>query len=202
MAWNDAYGTAEEYRARVGKSDAADDADIGEQLIAVSGLLNRECHRQFNLSGEVARQFTRTSPIAVAVTDLVTLSADGFTVDTTGDGVFETTIDSGDLILLPRMAAEDPDPYTRIELHRKQTTITQLPRTRYCIQITGTWGWAAVPNAIVEAVYSIVREIRDLQEGGYTATLENVDIAIRLSANAPLIVRRIVRQFGRASGVM
>ncbi len=202
MAWNDPYGTAAEYRARVGKESADHDTDILEQIQAVSDLTNKRCHRQFNQTSEVARTFTRTSPLAVSIPDLVSLADEGFAVDTTLDGTFDTTIANGDLLLLPTQASEDPDPYTRIELHPKQQTITALPTARHAIEITGTWGWAAVPNAILERVYAIVRELRDLQEAGYTLTLQNVDAAVAISPRGPALMNEIVRLYGRPRMVM
>lgn len=199
MAWNAVYGTIAEYRARVDKSSSADDNDILEQLEAVSDLVNRECHRQFNQTPPATvRTFDACSDIAVAVDDLVSLDASGFDVDTTKDGTYETNVANDDLLLLPTLASEDLEPFTRIELAPKQTTLTRLPDFRKAIQITGTWGWSAVPKAIPEYVYLLVRMWRDLQEGGVTQDIQQIDQAVAMSPQMTHIMRQVKKRFGRA----
>lgn len=198
MAWNDPYGTPEEYRARVDKDSADDDPDITEQIQGVSDMLNRKCHRQFNKTpAGTVRTFDACSDIAVAIDDLVSLDVDGFNVDTTPDGTYETNVANDDLLLRPRRASEDLAPFTRLVLAPKQTTLSRLPQFDDAIEITATWGWPAVPNLIIEWVYALVREWRDLQEAGNTQALQQIDQVVALSPAMTKITRDVIRHYGR-----
>lgn len=73
--------------------------------------------------------------------------------DDNADGTFETTWTASDYQLLPINAPSGPEeePYT--ELRAIGTRTFPIPRTGRLglVQVTGTWGWPAVPEAVKQA---------------------------------------------------
>lgn len=203
MAWNTAYATKEEYKARVGKTTTGDDDTLDVQLASVSRFIeeqlgSKDAPRVFNQSeASTARYFDGNGLKAISVDDLVTLSA--FAVDLDASGSWETSVDSGDLLLQPYQASEFSRPYTRIELAPWQTTVARIPNRAKALKITGTWGWPAVPGGIKEATVGLVRQLRDLHQSGVSQTVVDIESLVRTSPDARHLLNDIKRQYGRRS---
>lgn len=190
MALLDAYATAAEYRDRTNKTDTADDADILEQLKAASRMLEYElrCAPGFFNASSSAQVRYFTSPRAgrvVRLTDerglqhvITTIDTDGIAVDTNGDGTFDYTVDpAGETWIVgrPYNAATLSEPFEAFELlDRSAATFTAWPTYQRAIRVTGTWGWAAVPDMIRELVVKMARDMRDSEEAGAAGSLSGV----------------------------
>lgn len=197
MAWNSAYATAEEYRARTGKTTTGDDADILEQLTAASRAIEHCTLDVFNLTASIALLMDGRGgdwlPVNPSVVTLTTLK-----VDTNGDGTYDATVPDSDLIARPQSVdSNDERPIRAYQLHPNQTVISKFPHRVVAVEITATFGWAAVPDAIREACVDLARSIRDLQLAGHTASLQNLDNAIALSPEVAMVVRRLEGAYKR-----
>lgn len=128
---------------------------------AASRAIDQYCHRHFYQDGTVASPVARTFP---SPCDLRCLELGAFNdlasptltlkTDAAGDGTFETTWSASDYELLPVSPASGPElqPYTSI---RSTGTllfpvVTSTGKTAR-VEITGIWGWPAVPNSVNQA---------------------------------------------------
>ncbi len=137
-------------------NENVDNADILENVVtSVSRWIDQYCQRHFYQQTATARVFDACSPYRVkfgAFNDLVSVTT--LKTDSNADGTFETTWSASDYQLLPRnTAAAETRPYNSIR--SLGTRIFPIP-TGYTtrdglIEITGTWGWPAVPAAVKEA---------------------------------------------------
>ncbi|SCG38227.1 hypothetical protein [Micromonospora zamorensis] len=135
MAWAPDYITADELKAYVRVDDDLDDADVADAVTAASRAVDTHCHRQF---GQVAtaqtRQYTATwdryqRAYVAAIDDLMV--ADSLTV------VDANANEVTGYELRPVNAVAKGKPYTEITLPGAGA-----------YQLTGLWGWDAVPAAV------------------------------------------------------
>lgn len=204
MAVTDAYATAAEYRARVTKSDTGDDATILTQLTGASRLLERECGRFFNQDASVVvRLYDGNGLTRIHIDDLSTTTGLVVKVDLNGDFDFadsnETlTVDTHFKVgpVNAGLGAE-PEPYRYLDIVPGNAILGAWPSQKWALQVTGKFGWAAVPGMIKEAVIMMVRQLRDAQESGYTLSMENIDAAIPQGREIATIIGRVKHRYER-----
>ncbi len=160
------YATISALKNRVGiaQSDTADDYELHAACFAASRALEQHCQRTFHrtASGTV-RVFEPTSDSDLDFgpwNDLVTLSA--LAEDSSGAGSWSTTWTSGNYQLMPLNPAAGPErrPYTGLKAvgSLRFPLPTGYGRTDR-IQVTGTWGWPAVPQPIRMAALVLAAEL-------------------------------------------
>lgn len=198
MPIGDAYATAAEYRARIDKSDNADDADILEALKGVARFIDRQCGRHFTQSAaDQVRYFDGNGRAKLYVDDIVTLTAAA--VDTGLDGTYAQAVTvASNVLLSPYNAAEISEPFTAVELapygtNNELSAWTRGPKT---VKLTATWGWPAVPDAIREANVFLARVVLDFEKAGPALQTQSIDQAETLIADHP-IMKRIVDKYAR-----
>lgn len=203
MAVTDPYAQAADYHARVPKAGIGDDATIDAQLAAVSRLIDRACfdgrsHFTKDVAA-VARVYDGNGGRLLGIDNLV--SASSVKVDMDLDGTFETDLAAGVYHLVPLNAdkGSEPRPYTGLQLVRYNGTLDVWPAYDACVEVTGIFGWPAVPGFVVERCILIVREIRDTQESGPALTLQDIDAAIQLRPQARRYLAELVDYYGRRS---
>jgi hypothetical protein len=152
----------------------ADGSGILEDIItAVSRSIDRHCGRHFYQHGTtgspVARYFEveKLDELNLGTyNDLVSLST--LKTDDNGDGVFETTYSASQYVLCPVGAATFApvaEPFTEIELLNGSTFPASVPSGReYLIEVTGVWGWPAVPIEVKHAARILCAEYAKLQD--------------------------------------
>jgi hypothetical protein len=164
LAVTDAYATAATYRALISKSDTGEDAEILTDLTAVSRYIERRVGRFFTTdAANVARVYRATDlsnePKSLFVDDLVSISH--IKVDTDDDGSFadEDAWASTDYELYPLNAADGPEPapYTRIFI---PSWSTKELWGQHRVEISGKFGWPAVPAAIERATVHLTGILR------------------------------------------
>jgi hypothetical protein len=149
MAWAPNYCTSDELKAFMRIADVADDVQVGLAIAAASRAVDRTTRRQFGtatgariytprLDGELCRTVVDTD-------DLVTVSA--VAADTAGDGGFVDNITV--FTLRPPNSALDGFPFTQVASGK--TSTVPMPLVPDSVRVTGTFGWAAVPDAVKEA---------------------------------------------------
>lgn len=131
------------------------DADIDAALEAASRSVDGHCRRRFYADADVnqIRYYSPFSKSLLPIDDLVTLTT--LKTDPGGDGTFEETWTlNTDFNLLPLnpelIDATNRWPSTQIETHPLGSFYfpTSYPRS---VQVTGKFGWAAVPPQVKEA---------------------------------------------------
>lgn len=152
-----AYATLPEIKRWVQISNTEHDPELEDVLNSVSRWIDTYCQRHFwQTAAGTNRVFEapcdqRTLEFG-AFNDLTAVTA--LATDESGDGTFETTWAASDYELLPLNPASGPEqrPYTAIRSTGTRLFPTvSLSGNQARVQVTGTWGWSAIPAAVHEA---------------------------------------------------
>ncbi len=158
------YATVEALKSRVGITDDTDDAELLAACFTASRSVEQFCQRTFwrTASGTV-RVFEPTGYHDLDFgpwNDLVALT--GLATDESGAGTWGTAWAGTDYQLVPLNPSAGPEqrPYTGLRTtgSRLFPALSGYGRTDR-IQITGTWGWPAVPQAIRQAALIVAAEL-------------------------------------------
>lgn len=194
----DAYATAATYRDIFDKSVNAEDPEILTDLTALSRYLDREMGRFFTKdAAPVARTFMPEGNWRTLwVDDLVSVTT--IKLDDNADGTAETALAAGDYVLTPRNAAlgSEARPYTAVEMTNTGTRL-YFPGHRV-VEITGVWGWPAVPDAIARATCHLTAILR-LETARAQAMVSEIGQLMQMSPKAMGIVDRLAEVYRRRS---
>ena len=163
MAITDAYATAATYRAVISKSDTAEDAEIDNDLKAITDYLEKELGCFFTKDASaVARQyFPPPNSGRLLHTHYIGDSA-GLIVksDDNEDGTAEITLAATDYRLHPQNAELDPEakPWRGLMLNNWGDVSVWVPGRLY--EVTAVFGWPAVPQAIERATIHLAAILR------------------------------------------
>lgn len=159
------YATPEALKSRLGVSDAVDDYELHAACFSASRAIEQHCQRVFwrSATGTVRTFEAGADPYCLtmpAFSDLVSVSS--VATDEAGDGLFSTVWSVSDYQLYPTnpAAAPEPRPYTKIRAigsRRFPLLYSRLDSTSR-IQITGAFGWPAVPQGIKQAALILAQE--------------------------------------------
>jgi hypothetical protein len=161
-----AYATIPELKAWVELGDTVDDVVMQGVLDSVSRWVDQYCDRHFWRDGgtgtEVARTFAACRSWRVNIDDLVPGTITTLKTDASGDGTFETTWSASDYQLLPANRPNG-EPFNAVEavagrlFPGRSTSGSRGNR----IEITGIWGWTAVPAPVKQACLEMAaRELK------------------------------------------
>lgn len=171
MTITNGYLTQSEALQYTGISDVANTDLLDDVVTSVSRMIDQHCQRHFWQATAIARRFETTSTYRLdlgAFNDLVSVTS--IKLDRDGDGVFEETVSASDYVLGPgnTLAYPEAHPYRVIDMLNSQ--YWPIPggtagtgRTALT-EITGTWGWSAVPAAVKAACRMQVARIFKRQE--------------------------------------
>jgi hypothetical protein len=190
------YAGLEEVKATLELSGESQfDPDLSRALTAASRAVDSLCGRRFWLDADdTSVRYYGPTDVTVdlddgawklKIHDLVDLAS--FKADQDGDGTFEETWTvNADFLLEPLNAAEDGRPWTTIKRHPLGSyTFPCYPRS---IEVTGQFGWAAVPAEIKEATVilaaKIFRRSREAPFGVITVGIEG-GAAMRIARTDP-----------------
>ena len=99
---------------------------------------------------------------------------------------------------LPENAAANSEPFRAIELRRlTSATITVFPKLAGCIQIVGTWGWAAVPDIIQQLVIHRTHDLREGLKSGATESLSSFEGQVPMQPHTFWLWKEAERLYGR-----
>lgn len=158
------YCTVEALKSRLAITNSNSDLELHGACFAASRWLEQYCERTFwrTASSEV-RTFAPSNWYCLDLpefNDLVSVAT--LKTDAAGDGVFETTWAATDYQLLPYNTAAGPEakPYTKVKSIGTQRFpwIYTTPARADRVQITGVFGWPAVPYAIKQAAQLLAAE--------------------------------------------
>lgn len=155
MAITNGYCSLQEIKAAARITDSVDDALLELSVEAASRQIDRACDRIFYNAGTATRVFLPTDPYATEIDDAISISA--VKTSTSADGNFDATWSSSDYELQPLNGRVGGSywPYTDIKaigdyLFPVWTTNT-TNSNEATVQVTGVWGWTAVPVDIKQA---------------------------------------------------
>ena len=159
------YCTTAELKAHLRIDDSVDDTELGAVITATSRAIDKHCG-QFFYSTTGARVYTPTSPGWVATHPIASTS--GLSVVTGTDGTYSTswTLNT-DYVLKPDNGLDDAGmtvPYSRLVAVTRGFPV----RPRPTVEVTATFGWAAVPDAVNRACLIKAARVfrrRDTPEG-------------------------------------
>lgn len=155
MAITNGYATLNEVKAAARITDSVDDTLLELSVESASRQIDRACDRIFYNAGTATRVFLPTDPYLTEIDDLVSISS--IKTSSAADGNFDVTWTSTDYELNPLNGRSGGSywPYTDIKaigdyLFPVWTTNT-TNSNEATVQVTGVWGWSAVPIDIKQA---------------------------------------------------
>ena len=148
------YLILEAFKERFPSISGIDDDDlISAAITAASQAVDAYCGRRFWLDTTTsARWFTATRSHYIDVDDFVSTSSVVVATDDDDDGVAETTWTSDDWFCEPingKRGGLEGLPFDRIIA--ANTLSFPTGNVRPSVQVTAQWGWAEVPEAVVQA---------------------------------------------------
>jgi hypothetical protein len=158
MAITNGYATRNEVKAalRIGTADTVDDVLIDNCIGAASRLIDGYCNRQFwAVSSATPRVFQANTEYVCDVDDFYTTT--GFVLKTSSfaDGNFDTTWASTDVQLEPLNGVLDGLTWSYDKLRAIGNYLFPTVNANYgeqaLVQVTARWGWASVPEPIMQA---------------------------------------------------
>ena len=166
------YCTVEMLKSRFKDTRTVDDLEYHSACFTASRAIEQYCGRVFYRTASQARSFNPTDEYCLelpAFSDLVSVST--FKTDNSGDGVYETTWAASDYQLLTADGSPNVDigpeqrPYTNVRALARTFPMVYSPTARNDrIEITGVWGWPAVPWSIKQAAAIVAAETFKLKD--------------------------------------
>lgn len=155
MAVTNGYCSTDDVRKQLGDDDTRlDQALLDRAVNAASRAVDRHCHRRFWQDTEAQQRLYRADDDQMVWTDDIS-TVEGLVVETddTGRGVFAATWDRDvDYQLEPLNAdADGPTPGAWWQLSAVGTRMWPVYDRRVGVRVTARFGWAAVPDEVVEA---------------------------------------------------
>ncbi len=226
MPVTDAYATAAQYRTGLspGKSDTSSDAEILNDLTAISRILERELGRFFTRdASDVARTFYPQSRVPavnpeaenpfnygsrprlqrwLTIPDL-SAAPTSIIIDTARAGTFPgAALASTDYELFPQDAAfgAEARPYNAIYLPLWSSNLGFLPQAR--VHVTGRWGWPSVPLPIQRATIQLTAILRLESPRASSSISEGTGAIIGMSKIAQDIITRLSRQYKAPGAIL
>lgn len=212
MPVGDAYASVTEYRARIRRSDNAEDVQIQPDLEAVSRYIDKVTgytRTGFNKDASDTTRYFTVPPRGGSdgnILDIDPLSAapTSIRVDTDMDAAFasdetilSTTEPTGDIAMLPRNWAYGPEPrpINALKLNPWQTVLaSNVWPVGHLVQIVGTFGWAAVPAGIKSATIELTAVLR-LESPRATEQVSELEQVMRTSQVAQNILTGLTRTY-------
>lgn len=154
MAIVNGYATLAEVKARLSITDTADDAILEAIIEAVSRSIDATTGRRFwKDASAVTRALTAEFTDLLYVPDLVSITT--LKTDENGDRTYEVTWATTDYDTEPEggiVGGITGWPITAIRARADSSSQQRsFPRDRRAVEISGIWGWNAIPDAINEA---------------------------------------------------
>ena len=195
MDISDAYATATEYREVSGSGDAGLDSVIDRDLTSVSRWLEHKLDRFFNVdAGDVARIYEAKQARELWINDL-SAAPTTIKIDEDNDGSFadETALVATDYELRPLNADKGPEvePYSHILL---TSWGTKSSWKNLRVEITGKWGWLAVPDIVKSATIEFTRLWR-METPRATTAITEMDQVIGMSRSAQSMLEELVSRY-------
>lgn len=150
MAITNGYASLAEVKAALRITDTLDDSLLDTAIESASRLVDGYAGRNFYANGTATRIFTPETDIVCELDDLISVT--GVKTSSSLDGTFDVTWTTADYQLEPLNGKVDGLtgwPFTRVRAVGSNGFPVHIGEAS--VQITGTWGWSAVPIAVKQA---------------------------------------------------
>jgi len=153
------YVTTEQVRAAL-DIDTTDEDTLSLAVSSASRLVDSMCGRNFGVTTSAARYFDPTDYYCVSIDDAATVTA--VATDDGADGTYSTSWSASDWQAQP-VGGIAPSgltgwPYRAVVAVSGRTFYKGFNR-RPTVKVTGTWGWAAVPDDVEQATLFLASEM-------------------------------------------
>ena len=158
MAITNGYASLTEVKSslRIPVSDTVDDAMIELAVEAASREIDQACERIFyQASG--ARLFVPRDSYVCEIDDLTTLTT--LKTSSGADGVFDITWAADDLQLEPLNGIVGGLVSPTTQIRAVDDYLFTIDGGEATVQVTGTWGWSAIPIVIKQATVILASRI-------------------------------------------
>lgn len=151
MAITNGYCTLNELKSALRITDSLDDTLLENAIEAASRRIDNECSRRFYKDqSATARVYTSDRHDMLFVDDVSSTTGLVVKIDDDGDGTFETTLTLNvDYQIEPLNNLAQGKPV--LLLRALDTLFPIASNKRALVEVTATWGWPSVPDAICEA---------------------------------------------------
>lgn len=193
MSLGDPYCTLAQLKAYMYSADpqqqavTTDDALLTACISTASRKIEKHCQRQFNLADtESARVFAPSDdPKIVEVDDFVLTSGFALLTDPSGVGDFVVTWTAFDYELHPLNGLVHGiyQPYNEIRAVSGSWFWRPILRRAGTVQVTAKWGWAAVPDEVVQATLQIAYQMYKLKDAPMGVAGSNTFGDVRVKEN-------------------
>lgn len=126
-------------------TDPTDDDDLIRAINTASRDIEIFCGRVFYSSAQT-RYYSTDCNDLVFTDDIISVTT--LKTDTDSDGVYETTWQASDYILLPRDTANEVPPGSYRRIGRAPNGSYYFPKMDDAIQIVGSFGYSAIPAQV------------------------------------------------------
>lgn len=196
MTITNGYLTQAEALAYVGQNLVQDTSLLDDVVTSSSRLIDRYCGRTFFQVTE-ARTFATDDIYSLRMgpfDDLVSITT--LKTDPTGAGTYSTTIGATAYQLLPYNAPTAEEPYTLISLlGGTQWPVPTFNMRQNTVEITGVWGWPAVPLDVKQACRLLVAEIAKLESAPLGVAGFGEFGVVRVSQTMPPRARQLLAPY-------
>jgi hypothetical protein len=177
VAITNGYTTLANVKAALRLTDNVDDALLEQAVEGSSRRIDGYTGRFFYQKNATIRLFAR-DPWNQPVSDLVSITT--LKTDDDADGTYETTWAASDYLLEPTNVALQNRPYTRVIAAAGRTfPLTSMPPLPL-VEITGVWGWSAVPDDVEQACLLLaIRSFARLNAALGVVGFSDMAIAVR-----------------------
>lgn len=166
MALGDPYISTQDLKERLALEDEVDDGLLAGAVASASDGILDYCGRDFqNTSTATARKYRPTHSTLTITHDFHTVTDLVVKIDQDYDGVFETTVPSTDFELEPLdgiVNGREGWPFWKVRL-----VFGAVPfpcHRRASVQVTARWGWAEIPNKVIEATLILAQDLYGLKD--------------------------------------
>jgi len=206
VALNQRYCSVEEVKSRLGIPDTSDDLELQLAVEAASRSVD-EVTRRYFWRGTSVRTYIPESIYYQSTDDLVSVTT--LAVDRDGDGVYEETWTQGTDYQLQvglgkfnATAKGEQWPYTGFNIVGPKFIPITWPWSHLDrIQVTGVFGWPAVPLAVKQAALVTAADLFRLKDAPFGVAGFGEFGAVRIQAN-PRVMSLLQRYInGQRAGV-
>lgn len=157
MAITDGYCTLAQVKSSLRITDTVDDGLLELAVEAASREIDQATERTFYNMGTATRKFVARDAYFTQIDDLITLTT--LQTDPDGDGSYLVTWSATDVQLEPLngFVSGIKSPFTG--LRARDTYLFPIEEEEALVQVTGVWGWAAIPTAIKQATVILASRI-------------------------------------------
>jgi hypothetical protein len=183
------YIGLEEFKDRIGITDNADDSQAQIAIQTVCGWVNQYTAQHFNRITE-ARTYVPTNIYKINLDPLVSVTS--FAVDRDGDGVFEEPwTQNTDYQLRIGPTSYNLNATGILRPYRQATTIQSGKLFPFVypfshqdrVQVTGTWGWFAVPAEVAQATFILAADLFKMKDAPFGVSGTSDFGMVRIQAN-------------------